>query len=186
MTNWTDFQNFDELWQGLLTERQKRKGMLKTPTVTTSHQHKPQARTMVLREFLSTPYPTLVFFTDIRSPKVAQIKSNPQITIHSYSPRTRTQLQFYTTGHITRKHPRFQQWRSQGLQRKEDYATVASPSQPTDQLADVTYNLDLAGDNFAVMLCQIQSVEILALGQPHQRCLWNYQNQAWTKQWLIP
>ncbi|WP_211236016.1 pyridoxamine 5'-phosphate oxidase family protein [Leisingera aquimarina] len=58
----------------------------------------PQARTVVLR-CVDCSFRVLEFHTDIRSPKWAELTSNPQASVLGYCPETRTQLRLF--GRIT-------------------------------------------------------------------------------------
>jgi len=57
---------------------------------------RPQARTVVLRR-VDRDIRELEFHTDIRSPKWAELMSNPQATVLGYCPETRTQLRLCGT-----------------------------------------------------------------------------------------
>ena len=187
MTDFTQQQNFDELLTALKLERNRRRSALRTPTVVTVDPNKtfPQARTMVLR---SIDIDKLVFFTDIRSNKCSAVKHNSSVTVHCYLPKSRTQLQFNTTGRLIQSgdaHPRFLHWQQLGLNRAEDYATDLAPGTVQSE-PDYTTTLASAPNHFTVLLCQIEQVELLVLGNPHRRCQWSKSENNWIKEWMTP
>ena len=57
---------------------------------------RPQARTLVVRR-VDPIKREVEFHTDTRSPKWAEIRSNPHIAIHGFCPRTKMQLRFSGT-----------------------------------------------------------------------------------------
>lgn len=65
---------------------------------TVDQQGQPQTRYLVLRAAESASK-TLVFHTDIRSKKWAELRANPQLSILGYTPDERLQLRF--NGHVT-------------------------------------------------------------------------------------
>ncbi len=188
MTDFTQHENFDTLLAALKHERNRRRSALRTPTVVTVHPNQPypQARTMVLR---SVDGDKLVLFTDIRSSKCAAIKGGSSITVHCYLPKARTQLQLYTTGQLIQSsndHPRFLHWQQLGLNRAEDYATDLAPGtvQPT---SDYSATIANAPKHFTVLLCQIEQLELLVLGNPHRRCQWlKDEADNWVREWMTP
>ena len=184
MRKWTQYQEISRLWAAIQKEVSSRRSPLWTPTVATIEVSSPKQRTMVLREI--TPY-NLVFFTDKRSDKCREISAQPSVSVHSYNSKARTQIQFYGTGLITTDHPKFEQWRLKGLNRAMDYATIDNPGTKISNQANVDYNLDLAIDNFSLLIVTVQEIQLLRLGDPHKRCQWKRtQTDDWYKEWLVP
>lgn len=139
---------------------------------------------MVLRAL--TPY-NLVFFTDKRSDKCSEILNRPDVSVHSYSQKYRTQIQFCGTGLVTKEHPKFEQWRLKGLRRAEDYGASSKPGAPCTDYTNIQYDLDLAADNFTLLIVKVSEIELLRLGDPHERCQWTRtENENWQKTWLVP
>ena len=185
MTDWTQHQHFSELWSALLAAHHIRHHSIRTPTVCTFGLNHPKPRTMVLREFESDNDPTLILFTDIRSPKCREIQKNNAVTLHVYDAANQQQIQFFTQGTIHQTHPRMSEWMQRALRRPMDYATVQPPS---TEMECEGHSLDqtLASDHFAVIVCEVQTIEILKIGSPHKRCRWTVQNGRWTQAWLVP
>ena len=184
MRKWTQYQEFSKLWTGIQKEVANRRSALWTPTVGTIGASFPKQRTMVLREL--PPY-NLVFFTDKRSDKCREILEHPSVSVHSYNPKAKTQIQFYGTAHVTTDHPKFEQWRSKGLRRAQDYTTTKQPGAICADYTSVEYNPTLATDNFTLIIIDVKEIQLLRLGDPHERCQWTRaQDGDWYKEWLIP
>ena len=184
MTDWTTHQYIDELWTAIGIAQRKSAHPLRTPTVITTQHGNPRARTMVLREVFDNRY--LVFFTDIRSDKCQQLQQHPNIQIHSYCSIDQTQLQFSGTACVLQTHPKFTEWLNRGMHCPTDYSTIESPGSPLNEYRPLQLNTTLAQQHFAVLLCDISSIEILTLGIPHRRCRWSYRDDSWRKDWLVP
>lgn len=184
MRKWTRYQELSQLWTAIQKEVSSRRSSLWTPTVATADAYVPKQRTMVLREL--PPY-NLIFFTDRRSNKCGEIDKNESISVHSYNPRAKTQIQFSGTGLLTTDHPKFEQWRLKGLKRAQDYATINQPGSTCSSYTDIQYNLDLASTNFTLLIIKVNNIELLRLGNPHERCQWTrLQDDRWHKEWLVP
>lgn len=185
MTDWTQHQHFSKLWSALITAHHIRHHSIRTPTVCTIGPNHPKPRTMVLREFGSDKSPTLILFTDIRSPKCQEIQANNAVTLHVYDAENQQQIQFFTQGTIHQTHPKMSEWIHCALRRPMDYATVLAPSTRIN-CADHSLDNTLASEHFAVIICAVQTIEILKIGTPHARCRWTNQNGRWTQTWLVP
>ena len=125
------------------------------------------------------------YFTDIRSPKCHEITQNNAVTIHAYDALQKQQIQSYTKAFDTSKPPQNDNVDANGLRRPMDYATTKPPSEsiPSNQhILDLT----LAPKHFAVIICVVESIELLKLGEPHKRCLWTCNEGNWTRKWLVP
>ena len=184
MRNWTEYQEFTELWAQLKYERKRRGSPLRTPTVATFGTHFPKQRTMVLRGFEDC---NLVFFTDKRSDKCKEILNNQAVSVHCYVTKSRLQVQFYGHATLITDHPKLKQWENLGLQNPADYSTINGPGTLLEHGDEVFLAPSLAQDNFGVMLIDVQELHLLQLGNPHLRCQWIRQsNDIWHKQWLVP
>ena len=184
MRNWTEYQEFTELWTSLKSERKRRGSPLRTPTVGTLGAQFPKQRTMVLRGFEDF---NLVFFTDKRSDKCKEVLDNPAVSVHCYLTKSRLQLQFYGHATLITEHQKLRQWTNLGLQNPSDYSTVDAPGTPITDMDTALLNPSLASENFTPMLIEVQELQLLQLGKPHARCQWNRQsNDTWVKQWLVP
>ena len=184
MRNWTEYQNFSDLWGAIQHERKRRGSPLRTPTVATHSHPFPKQRTMVLRGF---DLFQLVFFTDQRSDKCQEVRVNPNVSVHCYSIKHRVQIQFHGLAKLNESHPLFKHWKHTALQNPMDYSTIEAPGTLTDHCDTPQYDTTLASQHFIPMLVDIQEVHLLLLGTPHQRCRWvRMTNNTWLKEWLVP
>lgn len=162
------------IWQELARATQDRHHAWRTPVLATLglDQH-PNARTVVLRQ-ARQPTDELVFFTDGRSPKVAELQAQPQATLVFWIPQLRWQLrvsarlQVLTSGlEVDAAWARVGQSASAG-----DYLTNQAPGRP---LVGGGAPPDLPGDrpahHLAVVVARVETMDWLALGLDgqHQR-----------------
>ena len=186
MIDWTDIQEFPILWNALTLEYSTRGSLLRTPSVATLGEVYPSQRTMVLRSLEDTPY-RLVFFTDRRSTKCLDIQRNPASSAHCYFPEQKLQLQFYGTSGLNPTHPGYDDWLTSALQNPNDYSTVKTPGSAIAHPEETDFEVSSATVQFSIFEFTIQEVHLLRLGTPHKRCKWFCDNDdAWTKQWLVP
>jgi pyridoxamine 5'-phosphate oxidase len=91
----------------------------------------PQARTVVLREARASTQ-ELVFFTDARSPKCAQLRSSPGALLLFWSPRLRWQLRVSGHARVQSEGPEVQAtWeRVRSSPSARDYQALQPPGTP--------------------------------------------------------
>lgn len=138
-------------------------------------------RTVVLRE-VDADARALVFFTDERSAKVAQIRRQPQATLLAWSRsigwqlRLRCRLQVETAGLAVSS-----RWaRLKMTPAAQDYlsplapgATIDSPSLPLEQQ-------HAARESFAVVTAQVDAIDWLELHpQGHRRAIFDRHGERW-------
>lgn len=159
------------IWQELARATQDRHHAWRTPVLATLglDQH-PNARTVVLRQ-ARQPTDELVFFTDGRSPKVAELQAQPQATLVFWSPQLRWQLRVSARLQALTSGPEVDAaWARVGQSAAAgDYLTAQPPGQalkdePTAPASTGTHHL-------AVVVARIGSMDWLALGLDgqHQR-----------------
>ena len=157
---------------------------MRAPTVITTVDNIPNARTMILRDVCDNG---LIFFTDKRSSKIHDITINPHGTIHSYD--TKKKLQIRIRAHISCvvEHPQLHRWRSIGLNRFQDYGSSISPGTPIENSQIPAPTLDIARENFCILMASVTDIELLKLSrQGHQRIEWSLRENRWTFQRLVP
>ena len=131
----------------------------------------PQARLMVVREVDPTNR-ELVFFTDARSPKAAEIEREPRGVIVFWSPvlnwqlRVSARLEVQSTGLAVSS-----RWaRLQHKAAASDYVAALAPGRP---LADVEDELE-GRTYFAVITASVEAIDWLQLsGEGHQRAVFD-------------
>ena len=183
MTEENLYDSIQALWSWLAEAPTSRAHSFRTPTLITCAQNIPTARTMVLRDVFDEK---LIFFTDRRSYKQVQIKSNNNAIIHSYDASRRRQIRLQSTIEIVSHHNKMKQWREQGLARFLDYGSFLAPG--AEMTADNPIpQLNIARQNFSVLCAHILSIEILQLtADKHKRILWKKVAGEWQKRALVP
>lgn len=133
-----DYQTLTEqLWQSL-TDALSHPHPWRTPVLASVDQNGlPQARTVVLRE-VARASNQLCFYTDKRSPKVAQLRARPAVALLFWNPQTQWQLRITAKADVIERGERLEKvWQtlvSKG--RTADYLAPGAPGSPpecTDQ-----------------------------------------------------
>ncbi len=174
--------DFKALWSWVSSGPKKRGHCLRLPTVVTHSEFGPVARTMVLRDVVDQ---CLFFFKDMRSPKVAQIRTQPTGCIHTYDRSDRLQVQITGRFSPVQEHPKMGQWRSIGLKMFTDYGSSTPPGAVLPE--DNTISRDLARKHFMVVQLSPERIELLKLNTAgHWRVLWSKEERGWTVNELVP
>lgn len=178
--------NFDFFWTWLQKATSNSRHPFRYPTVITSQNGIPSARTMVLRDVVGYQ---LIFFTDIRSPKVGEIHQNPHICIHTYNSKKRTQIIIKGTASLKQDHPKMKIWKESGKRRPNDYTSAQIPSHPLSDSDGIEFITNSFEEHFTVLFVDVNYVEILRLQNPiHQRWRWkrNVDLGNWQKTQIVP
>ncbi|MBC7729773.1 MAG: pyridoxamine 5'-phosphate oxidase family protein [Microbacteriaceae bacterium] len=138
-------------------------------------------RSVVLREVLADAQ-TLVFFTDARSPKVAQIQRQPAGTLLawcerlSWQLRLRVQLEVETSGLAVSS-----RWaRLKMTPAAQDYLSPLPPGAPVEPLQPERSTRN----HFAVLLARVYSIDWLELhAEGHRRAIFDQRGHG---RWLTP
>lgn len=178
-----------------------RKSPLHTPTVATiSADGSPQARTVVFRKFLPEKR-ELIFHTDLRSPKIAELHADKRISWLFYHPGEK--LQFRIAGeaiiHADEDDAlKSERWRATRAFGRRCYmgaapsriAAEATSGLPAEiETREPTAEESESGfPNFAVVATQIISIDCLELhAKGHRRALFKrMENGGWETNWLTP
>ena len=143
-----------------------------------------QQRTVNLREL--TKEKTLVFYTDLRSAKIEQIKKNPKVSVLFYNPFI--QLQIFLCG-IIKIHSEDSLWDDHIVNIEgrsiNDYNSLYAPGKPIKNPIEVTRTKDI---NFAVLELIPDTIEYLKLrDEPNRiRAIFNLKDNVWEKTFLTP
>ena len=176
--------SFQVLWSWICQAPSQRRHPLKTPTVITAQNNIPSARTMVLRDTLPD---ALIFFSDLRSPKILDIQHNLQGAIHCYDSRRRVQFRFQVQLSLVQQHVKLPKWRDMGLHRFEDYGSIHPPGSLIHKLETAPATLEIAQENFCVIQAHISSIDLLKLSKTgHQRIEWKRGISNWERRHLVP
>lgn len=138
------------------------------------------ARTVVLRH-VQPEGRTLVFFTDSRSPKVDELRSQPRASLVFWSKKLRWQLRLRTTFSVLTAGvevdvawERLKQTSAAG-----DYLSAAAPGAPVER------GMTVVGDqpNFAMLQCRVEAIDWLELARGGHRRAWL---EAHGNRWVQP
>ena len=160
--------------------------------------NKVESRCVILRDF-NKETKTLVFNTDVRSPKVEAIKQYPNTNCLFYHFKDKTQLRIstYSTVHVNDK-VHEDSWKNTAVSSRKCYLTKYRPSSLIESMDDgiskhllakiPTLEESEAGKiNFAVITNKIISIDWLYLSSKgHQRARYDFSAASVKKSWLAP
>ena len=176
-----DFLDFG--WAQISRGKADRKSPARHPTfVTSSLDGFPNARTLVMRRS-DRKNNQIDFHTDIASSKMLTLKENPHAGIHIWLPKVQLQIQMdvdveIKVGDIARP-----DWRNVPTNSRVAYGTIPTPSTVIE--SPFAYGYAPNQKRFAVLICHIQSIQLLLLGAKHIRA--NYKKTTnWQGEWLSP
>lgn len=189
------------LWQALGRAAKDRRSPWHTPVLATvAADGAPQARVLVLRQ-VERDARLLRLHSDARTPKVAQIRAEPRVSLLLYDPGARLQLRI--AGLARADHDGAvadRAWADANLFARRCYTAPVAPGAladgPTSGLPaelekrEPTAEESLAGRrNFATILLVAHRLEFLHLAVTgHRRGAfdWDEQTKQWIGQWLVP
>ena len=159
---------------------------------------KVESRCVILRDF-NKDNKTLVFNSDVRSPKVKAIQQNPDTHCLFYHFKDKTQLRIstYSTVH-TNDNVHDEYWDKTAISSRKCYLTKYTPSQFIENMDDgipdhlsgtiPTLEESESGKiNFAVITNKIRSMDWLYLSSKgHQRARYDFHKKEIIKSWLAP
>ena len=143
----------------------------------------PELRTVILRKF--TPDWTILFFTDSRSPKINQIRINPNVSALFYHPRKKMQIRI--AGMATEmptdseEYKKYCELVSQSYS-ISDYQTNLPPGSVYPGSATMSKDL-----HFSICEIQSQSIDLLMLNRNgHVRARYEHNGIYWVGTKLVP
>jgi pyridoxamine 5'-phosphate oxidase len=149
-----------------------------------------QARTVVLRE-VDPATRTLLLYTDIRSPKVAQLDHDPRAQLVCWSPALGWQLRLgvdvrcETDGlDVTSRWARLRHTRA-----AQDYLSPLAPGsvQPAPGTVTAPAEAVAVRGAFAVLRAQVREMDWLVLDpQGHRRAMFDFRDGQPAARWLVP
>lgn len=145
----------------------------------------PEVRTVVAREVSQSL--SVLFFTDSRTPKVAQIKENPRVSALFYHPKKKLQARIKGMAELIGKgheaYPSLLE-RVKNSDALKDYTAVLAPGSKVKDTLDVIY-----GDSLHFMAIRINplQMDVLQLGKgQHQRRGYTWEEGEWAEAILVP
>ncbi|GAB2699543.1 flavin-binding protein [Mucilaginibacter koreensis] len=153
--------------------------------------------TVVLRHAEIQPY-RIIFYTDVRSEKVANIKADARISALFYDKEQQCQLIVKGNAVIdAQNETALQHWKEAGYKGRTSYLAQQPPStpvtEPTDGLAYLQGQKfddeDMAGyKNFAVITIEADAFEYLKLNREtgNRRARFKLEGNDWQGSWIVP
>ena len=176
-----DFLNFG--WTQIYRGKADKKSPARHPTfVTSSIDGFPNARTLVMRR-CDQKNNKIEFHTDTASSKMFALKENPRAGIHIWLPKVQLQIQMEVIVEVKVGEINIPNWKNVPTNSKIAYGTNPSPG----SVIKSPFAYDNAPDlrRFAVLVCHIQSIQLLLLGVKHIRANFRKTNN-WQGEWLSP
>jgi pyridoxamine 5'-phosphate oxidase len=186
-------------WERLTSGAKDRRSAFHTPVVASvDHCDVPHQRVMVMRA-ASSESRQLRFHTDVRTPKVQQIGDGGAISVLGYDAAAKIQIRVLGTGRLeTQSEVAEHAWDSSSPSSRRCYLAPIAPSSisatPTSGLPShvedrvPSFDETLAGrSHFAVLLVTLNRIEWLYLASNgHRRAAFDWRDDRWHGQWLVP
>ncbi len=181
------FQKLDDFldfaWGQISRGKADKKSPARHPTfVTSSADGFPNARTLVMRRS-DRKNNQIEFHTDTASSKMLVLEENPRAGIHIWLPKVQLQIQIEVVVEVNVGDIIIPNWKNVPTSSRTAYGTIPSPG----TVIGSSHAYDYAPDHkrFAVLVCHIQSIQLLLLGAKHTRAY--YKNTTnWQGEWLSP
>ena len=170
-------------WAQISRGKADKKSPARYPTfVTSSANGFPNARTLVMRRS-DRKNSQIEFHTDTASSKMLFLKENPRAGIHIWLPKVQLQIQMDVVVKVKVGDSTIPIWRDVPTNSRVAYGTIPSPG----SILESSLAYDHAPDQkrFAVLVCHIQSIQLLLLGVKHIRAYYKMTNN-WQGEWLSP
>ena len=176
-----DFLNFG--WAQISRGKYDRKSPARHPTfVTSGVDGFPNARTLVMRRS-DRKNNQIEFHTDNTSSKMLDLKKNPNAVIHIWLPKVQLQIQMDVVVEIMVGDITIPYWKNVPANSRHAYGTL--PSSGTVIESPNAYKYSPDQKRFAVLVCHIESIQLLLLGVKHIRANYKKTNN-WQGEWLSP
>ena len=156
---------------------------LHTPVLATiGRDGAPEARTVVLRAF-DPATRALTFYTDARSPKVAELTADPRATVLLYDPDAKVQLRLTGVATVTVGAAVLRE--TIRASSRLDYAQAAAPGAPL--ASPVLVSLPTGAPNFRVIIFTFGALDWLRLSAAgHRRARFVWREGGVSATWLAP
>lgn len=131
----------------------------------------------------------LVFYTDVRAAKVADLAANPRVAVTAYDPATRLQMRLYGEGTVaTSGGPVDLAWAALSASGRAAYQSIESPGTPVARPPTAPAACGDGGRaRFAVITMVLDRFDWLDLAIPgHRRALHVRDGAVWSGSWLVP
>ena len=181
------FQKLDDFldfgWAQISRGKADKKSPARHPTfVTSSADGFPNARTLVMRR-CDRKNNQIEFHTDTASSKTLALKENPRAGIHIWLPKVQLQIQMDVVVEVKAGDITIPYWRDVPTNSRIAYGTIPIPG--TVIQTPLAYDHAPDQKRFAVLVCNIQSIQLLLLGTKHIRAYYKKKTN-WKGEWLSP
>ena len=173
----------DYAWTLILRGTVDHKSPARHPTFgTIGLQGMPELRTVVLRQ-ADQKSASLEVHTDLKSAKVKELKSNPNVGIHIWFPKLKLQIRIKAISEIETG----KQLKKNGIkfQKDPEFLMEQSQSPGTPISAPFIYEKPANFDRFCVIFLKIDEMDLVHLGVRHTRALFAKKDN-WSGTWLAP
>ena len=182
-----NFQNLDDFldfaWVQISRGKVDKKSPARHPTFITSNiDGYPNARTLVMRQ-CDRENNQIEFHTDTFSSKMLSLKDNPCAAIHIWLPKVNLQIQMNVDVEVMIGDITIPYWNKVPHNSRTAYGTIPAPGAVIKNPFDYQYAPDQK--RFAVLICHIQSIQLLFLGDNHTRAIFKKVSN-WQGEWLSP
>lgn len=188
----------DRCWKMLVTGANIAKDPFHTPVLGAVSSGDCSLRTVVLRRVIEKDR-LLICHTDIRSPKIQDIRNHPQIGWHFYHSQQKVQLRLAGPATLhTDDALADEQWGSSQLMSRRCYGAVLGPGTPSDEptsglpdfLEDRSPTLDeseAGRKNFVAIAGQVDFLDWYYLrAKGHRRAQFFWSDTQMSAQWIAP
>ncbi len=174
---------FTDCWQSLVRATNDRKHPYRYLCLATWHEtFGVSQRTVVLRKAIPTTY-QLVFYTDFRTKKIEEIRSNPLGSVLGYHPRHRTQLRLQGSFSFERQTATAQKiWQQLPDAQRRDYCGFYQPGTPLSTEENTFYtDVEEGYPNFCLLFFQVKALDYLQLDKERHQRIFFCQEENTTK-----
>jgi len=158
-----------------------------TPVLASALGHEPDLRTVVLRS-ADEKHRQISCHTDIRSPKVSILQSNPRVAWLFYDRVARVQLRLYGGASIhSTDSIAAARWKQCTQNSRQCYLTPNAPGMALIGQDERPSGPDSGFENFAVISCEVSAIDWLFLSAGgHSRARFDWTDDHWNGKWIAP
>ena len=147
----------------------------------------PEARTVVLRRFDRVNSEAHIY-TDARSPKVAEIRASPAVSLLFWDKGASLQVRASGVASVMTDGADIDEAKSKLPENVNgDYARTSPPGSPADDPVAARKTAADTPVHFARITIGIDRLDLLELDRNgHKRAVFNCSGEVWTGQWVVP
>ena len=141
---------------------------------------RPAARTMVLRG-ADRGAGTIETHTDVASPKVAELRADPQAVIHVWDEDASIQIRLRSRVEVVTGPEAHAIWEGVPEGARDNYGGEPAPGEPIERPED--YEPGASRERFAVLRARVDEIDLLSLDDPALRALYE-RSDGFAGRWL--